>query len=60
MDGRKEPVDSQGQRVTGLIRSQYPASGGCVLGIEHTARRRCVQVDDLGALAGRVAHRGAS
>src|SRR5262249_31703477 len=34
LDEAVEIVDQDKQRVTGRIRSQYPASGGCVLGIE--------------------------
>lgn len=39
----------EGQRVTGRIRSQYPASGGCVLGIELRERLRLKGLPDIEA-----------
>ena len=37
------------QRVTGRIRSQYPAAGGCVLGIELTERLAMAELPDFEA-----------
>ena len=48
LDQAVEVVD-QGQRVTGRIRSQYPASGGCVLGIELKERLKVPGVPDIEA-----------
>jgi hypothetical protein len=48
VDQAVEIVD-QGQRVTGRIRSQYPASGGCVLGIELKERLKVPGVPDIEA-----------
>jgi hypothetical protein len=48
LDQAVEIVD-QGQRVTGRIRSQYPASGGCVLGIELKERLKVPGVPDIEA-----------
>lgn len=48
VDEAVEVVD-QGQRVTGRIRSQYPASGGCVLGIELKERLKMPGLPDIEA-----------
>ena len=49
LDQAVEIVDEQQRRVTGRIRSQYPASGGCVLGIELKERLRMPGVPDIEA-----------
>ena len=49
LDQAVEIIDEQKQRVTGRIRSQYPASGGCVLGIELKERLRMPGVPDIEA-----------
>jgi hypothetical protein len=48
LDEAVEIVGGQ-QRVTGRIRSQYPASGGCVLGIELKERLAIPGVPDIEA-----------
>jgi hypothetical protein len=48
LDEAVEIVGGQ-QRVTGRIRSQYPASGGCVLGIELKERLAMPGVPDIEA-----------
>ena len=48
LDQAVDLVD-EGQRVTGRIRSQYPASGGCVLGIELRERLRLKGLPDIEA-----------
>jgi hypothetical protein len=48
LDQAVEIVDA-GQRVTGRIRSQYPASGGCVLGIELKERLKLPGLPDIEA-----------
>jgi hypothetical protein len=49
LDQAVEIVDDKQRRVTGRIRSQYPASGGCVLGIELKERLRMPGVPDIEA-----------
>jgi hypothetical protein len=48
LDQAVDLVD-EGQRVTGRIRSQYPAAGGCVLGIELRERLRLKGLPDIEA-----------
>lgn len=48
LDQAVELVD-EGQRVTGRIRSQYPAAGGCVLGIELRERLKLPGLPDIEA-----------
>jgi hypothetical protein len=49
LDQAVEIIDEKQQRVSGRIRSQYPASGGCVLGIELKERLRMPGVPDIEA-----------
>jgi hypothetical protein len=49
LDEAVEIVDDDQQRVTGRIRSQYPASGGCVLGIELKERLAMPGIPDVEA-----------
>jgi hypothetical protein len=48
LDQAVEIIGDQ-QRVTGRIRSQYPAAGGCVLGIELKDRLRLPGMPDVEA-----------
>jgi hypothetical protein len=48
LDQAVELVDDS-QRVTGRIRSQYPAAGGCVLGIELRERLKLPGLPDIEA-----------
>jgi hypothetical protein len=45
LDQDVEIVGDQQQRIQGRIRSQYPASGGCVLGIELKQRMAVPEVE---------------
>jgi hypothetical protein len=49
LDEAVEIVDDDQRRVTGRIRSQYPASGGCVLGIELKERLAMPGIPDVEA-----------
>jgi len=49
LDQAVEVVDERQQRITGRIRSQYPAAGGCVLGIELKERLTLPGLPDIEA-----------